>query len=111
MRSPFGLRSSPLPFVCGGEILFTTRTVSCTRGFSLTTGFVRDFASTTVFFAFAFAVMNFFTSFFILFGICLCHLISNILLETFSYTFERNALEDRIEESFDNDLLCFRLRD
>src|SRR6266542_2592112 len=112
MRSPLPLRSSPVLLAFGGEILFTTRTFSGTRDFSLMAGLVRDFASTAVVFVFAFgfAIMNSLTSFSRLFGVLLRHLISNILLKTFSYTFEWNALEDGIEESFDHDLLRFRLR-
>src|SRR5215216_3891094 len=108
---PFVRRSSPLPFACGAEILFTTRTFSGTRAFSLRTGLPRDFASTTVFvFAFTFAVMYFLTSFASIWQ-KLCHLISNILLKTFAYSFKWDPLEDRVEETLDHDLLGFRLWD
>src|SRR5687767_15227703 len=41
----------------------------------------------------------------------LCHFIGNILLETFTYTFEWNALKNGVEKAFDNDFLSFGLRD
>src|SRR5688572_3606260 len=38
------------------------------------------------------------------------HLICNILLETFTNSFKRDSLKNRVEKSFNNNLFCLRLR-
>jgi len=121
------LRSSLL-WLRGGEILFTTRTGSSFWTVFLAFAFEATFTFAlvlSIFLAFAlprFDALDFASVFFVLvfftgmdyptsFNFNLRHFISNVLLEAIPYTFKWNSLEDRVEESFHNDLLCFRLWD
>ena len=105
----------------------TIRSCSTVSVFFVAVAFVFALAFTADFFfaplaafdflgAFAFAVVLFFALagmyylVLLLFAMTSSHLVGNILLEALAYTFKRDALEDRIKETFHNDLLGFSLR-